>query len=398
MHLDPKGFEVAQFSGLPRAVWWVAGATLVNRMGAMVFPFLVLYFHRGLHLNLGVATGIAACWGAGSFVAGPLGGWAADKVDPVRLMVISMGGAGFLMLAFPWVQGPWLLTVATFALAMLADLSRPSTMTALARLGGAEHGRDAFALNYLAINLGMSIGPLLGGILAEHNYRWLFWVDGSTSVLAAALLWMSGAGCEPQPKNADNTDWNIGSAAFRLYFWMSITFWVFMTFFTAGPVFAVEQLHLREHDCGYIWLINTVLIVLTTLWLNRVTEGIRLASLLATSAMCMVACYLTLWIWPSLAGLIGATLFLTVGEMLLFSNANAYVAKVVPSQKMGRAMGVNAVCASLSMTLSAPTVGFFFTRLTPSDLWLAMGAAGLVAAWGFWRLPTPPIQSVGLAP
>jgi predicted MFS family arabinose efflux permease len=375
----------------------VAGATLINRMGAMVFPFLVLYFHRSLRLDLGLATSIAACWGVGSFVAGPLGGWAADRVDPVRLMVISMAGAGTVMLGFPFVGDARTLMVATFGLALLADLSRPSTMTALARLGGPEHGRNAFALNYLAINLGMSIGPLLGGILAERDYRWLFWVDGSTSLLAAVLLWASGAACLPQTKSTDSTDWNIGSAAFRLYLWTSITFWVFMTFFTAGPVFAVEQLHLREHDCGYIWLVNTLLIVFTSLWINRLTEGIRLAGLLSISALCMVACYLTLWLWPSVFGLIGATLFLTVGEMLLFSNANAYVAKVVPGHKMGRAMGVNAVCASVSLTLSAPTVGYFFTRHSPADLWLAMAAVALVGACGFWLLPTPG-ESAGHVP
>ena len=381
---------MAQFSGLPRAVWWVAGVTLINRMGAMVFPFLVLYFHRSLHMNLELATSIAACWGVGSFAAGPLGGWAADRVDPIRLMVLSMGGAGTMMMLFPWIADARWLTLATFMLALLADLGRPSTMTALARLGGAEHGRNAFALNYLAINIGMSVGPLLGGFLAERNYRWLFWVDGSTSLLAALLLLLSGASCLPREKSDETTDWNIGGAAFRLYAWMSITFWVFMSFFTAGPLFAVKMLHLREHDCGYIWLFNTLVIVFTSLWVNRITEGLRLAGLLALAALCMVGCYLSLWCWPHVGGLILATLFLTVGEMLLFSNANAYVAQVVPSHKVGRAMGINAICVSLALTLSSPTVGYFFSQRTPADLWLTMAGAALLASWGLWRLPSPP--------
>lgn len=237
------------FAHLPRACWWVAVATLINRMGAMVFPFLVLYFHRGMGLSLETASAVAACWGLGSFVSGPLGGWASDRVDPVRLMGFSMLAAGSLMILFPWIRSlPWLV-LCTFSLALLADLGRPSTMTALARLGGTEHGRDAFALNYMAINLGMSIGPTLGGFLAEVDYRYLFWVDGATGLAAASVLLLSGTVCPPVEKTADtHVDWNIGRPALRMYLWLILFFWSFMTFFAAGPVYAVKWLRLSEHD------------------------------------------------------------------------------------------------------------------------------------------------------
>lgn len=38
------------FSGLPRDVWLLAGAMLVNRAGTMVLPFLSLYLTRQLGL------------------------------------------------------------------------------------------------------------------------------------------------------------------------------------------------------------------------------------------------------------------------------------------------------------------------------------------------------------
>lgn len=354
----------------------------------MVFPFLVLYFHRGLGLPLETASSVAACWGLGSFVAGPLGGWASDRIDPVRLMGLSMGAAGSLMIAFPLIRSlPWLV-LCTFSLALLADLGRPSTMTALARLGGAEHGRDAFALNYMAINLGMSIGPTLGGFLAEVNYRYLFWVDGTTSAVAAALLLLSGTVCPPVEKHAEaKVDWNIGRPALRMYLWLCLFFWSFMTFFAAGPVYAVKWLHLSEHDVGYIWLFNTILIVLTNLWVNRLTAGYPLPRLLAAGCTFQAATYLTLALAPGVGGLILATLWLTVGEMLLFSNANAYVAKVVPPEKMGRAMGVNALCVSLALMTSAPTMGYFFSHHSPVWLWAAMGGAAALAALGMTGLP-----------
>jgi predicted MFS family arabinose efflux permease len=371
-------------------VWWLAGATFINSLGAMVFPFLLLYFHRSLKLDLELAGGMVACWGFGSFLAGPLGGWAADRFDCVRLLTFSLASAGALMVTFPLWENASALMVVTFCLALLADLSRPGSLTALARLAGAEHSRDAFSLNYLAINLGMSIGPTLGGYLAEHDYRYLFWVDGGTSLLGAALLLFSGVRCPPAPRSVDAAvDWNVGPRAFAMLAWLALTFWVFMTFFAASPLYAVEELGLKEHDCGLIWLLNTVVIVCTTMSLTRRTEGWNLGRLLASAALGIALCYLTLWVLPNLTGLVLATLWLTFGEMLLFSNANAYLSAVVPPQKLGRAMGWNAMCVSLSLTLSSPTIGYFFAHRTPGELWLLMAAAACLAAWGFARLPDP---------
>lgn len=379
---------MSSFTKLPRACWWLAGSTLVNRMGAMVFPFLVLYFHKGLQLPLETAASVAACWGLGSFVAGPLGGWASDRIDPVRLLAMSLLGAGSLMVGYPAIRSlPWLV-VCTFTLALLADLGRPSTMTALARLGGGEHGRNAFALNYMAINLGMSIGPTLGGYLAEVDYRYLFWVDGGTSLLAGSLLLLSGTLCPPVAEASRGpADWNIGAAALRMYLWLSLFFWSFMTFFAAGPVYAVKWLHLSEHEVGYIWLFNTILIVITNLWVNRITAGVSLPRLLSFGCACQAASYFTLWWLPGLNGLVLATLWLTIGEMLMFSNANAYVAQVVPPEKMGRAMGINAICVSLSLISSAPTMGYFFEHHNPNWLWAVVGGAAALASLGMAGLP-----------
>ena len=46
----------------------------------------------------------------------------------------------------------------------------------------------AFALSRLAVNLGMSIGPVIGGFLAMKSFKSLFYVDGTSAIIAAALI------------------------------------------------------------------------------------------------------------------------------------------------------------------------------------------------------------------
>lgn len=378
---------------LPRSVWWLAGASLVNRMGAMVFPFLVLYFHRHLGLPLELATMIAACYGVGSGFAAPLGGWLADRYDAVLVLAWSMISAGVLMAVFPWISGTIPLILGTFAVALLTDLSRPSTLTALARLGGSEQSRDAFNLNYLAVNLGMSVGPLAGGYLALLDYRFLFWGNSLSALLAGGVLLLSGTRSSHHGSVGQKADWNVGSTAFLAVFWIVVALWVFMTFFAATPVYVVEVLHRPESLVGWIWLVNTGVIVLTTVQLNHWTKGKPLSSLLACSALLFALGYTLFLFLPGLAGPIACMLALTVGEMMLFTNSSAYLQSVVPAHKMGRAMALNSMAVSIALAASTPAVGFFFSAHRPDLLWMVCAIAGLGAAYGFWRLPRLPFRT-----
>lgn len=372
---------------LPRAVWYLAGATLINRMGAMVFPFLVLYFHRSLKLDLETATGIAALFGIGSGCAAPLGGWLADRYDAIKVLAWSMGAAGVLLLVFPFFITPPALMGGTFGIALLADLSRPSAMTALARLGGPAQSRDAFTLNYLAINLGMSVGPLMGGYLAQHDYRYLFWVDGASSLLSCLLLLASGATSPALRGDGPKPDWNIGRTGFLTILWTIVALWVFLSFFTATPVYLVTILHRPESWVGWLWLINTGIIVLTTVSISHATRGVPLPRQLSWSVLLFSVGYAILIPRPGLDGLILCMLLLTVGEMLLFTNVNSYLQKMVPEHKMGRAMALNSITFSVAISLANPTIGYFFSERTPKELWIVLVLAGMTAAWGFARLP-----------
>jgi len=169
---------------------------------------------------------------------------------------------------------------------------------------------------------------------------------------------------------------------------MILTLWAFSTYFAATPVYVVEVLHLPESRCGLIWLVNTVVIVCTTVHFNHWTRHRPIRQQLTFAALCLAGCYAALYAWPGTGGLFVSILLLTAGEMMLFLNSTAYLQSVVPEEKLGRAMGLNAVCISIAIALSTPTVGYFFSRRTPAELWVAAAAACLVAALGYARLPT----------
>jgi MFS family permease len=133
----------------------------------------------------------------------------------------------------------------------------------------ADQRKIAFALYRLAVNLGMSIGPLLGGLLVTHlSYDWLFWIDGATTILAGLVfsfahwvrpigLW-EGVGEEPatasaSPLSAYALRRAAGPASawvdLRLVYFMIAIIPVAMVFFQfegALPLFMVRELGLSE--------------------------------------------------------------------------------------------------------------------------------------------------------
>lgn len=377
----------AEFRQLDRGVWSIALASLVNRMGAMVQPFLLLYLNRHLHYDLVLAGQIASLFGVGSLVASPLGGFLADRYDCGRALAVALLLAGLTYMSFPAFSLPWQLAILTFTGALFAEIVRPFMLTSLSRLTEGTDSRPAYSLNYVAINLGMSIGPTLGGYLAVAHYNWLFWVDGASSLLAAAVIWGSGVRCPRPERESSHQEQSVLQLLRQLlgyllpYFASCV---VFMGFFSASAVYLVKVLGYDERSCGWLWLINTLVIVATTVHVHQFLRRFRPLPLLGVSVATFGVSYLCLYFWTGLGGLLAALLLLTLGEMLLFSNATAYLSSTVPKERMGVAMGLSSLSAGFALTVAPFIVSIAFERHWVNELWLFFAGLAFLAALAFW--------------
>src|SRR5215217_5418411 len=164
--------------GLPRDVWVLAAASLINRAGTMVLPFLVLYLTKELGftpVRAGLALGV---YGFGALVAAPISGRLTDKIGPLPIMRVSLVLAGILIFLLPLVRSFPAVIALTFVWAVSTDLFRPANLVIIADIVPTEKLKPAYALSRLAINLGMSIGPAAAGFIATHSFKWIFIVNG----------------------------------------------------------------------------------------------------------------------------------------------------------------------------------------------------------------------------
>ena len=188
--------------GLSRESWILAAASLINRAGTMVLPFLMLYLTKELSFTPPQAGLMIGIYGLTALLCAPLNGFLADRFGAWRVMTLSLLSSGLSLWLIPIAKTKWQVMFAVIVLALTTEAFRPANLAMVGDLAGPQLRKQGFALNRLAVNLGMSIGPALGGFLAVVSFRSLFWVDGATSLAAGVLLWMTpfrGARVEPHP-------------------------------------------------------------------------------------------------------------------------------------------------------------------------------------------------------
>lgn len=377
------------FSGLNRAVWLLALTTLVNRSGTMVLPFLILYLtqQRGFEpSDAGKALGI---YGLGGVLGSYLGGWLCDRMSARRVMVgsLALTGVGFIVLG-QFEDRPAIL-VTIFFLAVVGEGFRPANGAAVAAASPPELRTRAFALNRLAVNLGMSVGPTIGGFLAMIDYDWLFVVDGITSFFAAAVLFVAFRVEDRKPVEA-RVAAGSGRSPWRdrpflvmmgLFFLTAlITFQVVSTF----PLTLRDLYGFNEGWIGLVMAVNTVVIVLFEMVLvhrvgNRdplklvgiggLVFGVGMALLPFGTGFAFAAFSVVIW---------------TVGEMLAFPFSAGAVANRSDESNRGEYMGLYTLSFEGAWVFS-PIVGtWVYQTWGAKTLWLGCGAVGVILLIGFY--------------
>lgn len=375
--------------GLPREVWLLFATNLINRAGMMVLPFLVLYLTRELGFSLARAGSMLAVYGASAIVFGPIGGRLSDRIGALPVMRVSLIASGLVLLLFPLAKSFAAVAVMTVLWAGCAEMFRPASLAAITHVVAPEQRRQSFALNRLAINLGMSIGPALGGFLATVSFHAMFVVDAVTTLLAGTLLavtpWRAFSGVNSEAPNRQGP--RIGPATIlhdgRFLVFLAGVILVGIVFFqheSALPLYLVQYLHLSPAFYGMLFTINTLLIV-----------GLEVPIVTATAhwpnrRSLIIGCFLfaigfgALGLIASPAGVIATVVVWTFGEMLLFPAMSAHMAEIAPENRRGAYMGAYSMSLSISLTVG-PWMGTQLLALLGAvRVWFVMFALGALAA------------------
>jgi MFS family permease len=370
-------------------VWVIFATTLINRAGTMVLPFLVLYLVQHLGQPPSLAAFALTVYGFGALISAPIAGRLSDRLGALRVMQGSLLFSGGLLLVFPLLRALPLVFGLTLVWAVIAEAVRPASLAALTASAPAEQRQAAFALNRLAINLGMSVGPAVGGFLAMAAFPLLFVVDGLTSVAAALLLtvflsrrrrsvaWRTEAVQMVLPRKAGIVE-NRQMLAFLVALFLVGAMLFQMD--AALPLFLVRDLHLPPSFVGLLFMVNTLIIIALEVPLNLATTGSARRRVLILGALLMAASFGALAFATGSASVILSVVIWTFGEMLFFPVSATYVADFAPDDRRGAYMGAYSLVFGLAHMLGPWTGTLFMERFGAPALWTTVCVCGIGAA------------------
>ncbi|MEJ2422094.1 MAG: MFS transporter [Acidobacteriota bacterium] len=387
--------------GLRKEVWALSAATLVNRAGTMVLPFMVLYLTRSLGFSSGRAGLALTAYGLGGLLITPFAGRLSDRIGRLPILLGSLLGAGLFLLVFPLAHQYWAVLAMSFVLAVINESFRPAAMALVADVTTPEQRRPAFALYRFAVNLGMAVGPAAGGFLALVSFRFLFYADAATTLLAFGLLAFlsrklgitrAAGRAEPSafPPGKGVKIRPLRDGRF-VYFLLALApaVLVYFQLESAFPLFLVRHAHLPESAYGLFLTLNTVIIILLEIPLNTwMARWPHRRTLVLGAFLCGLgfgATGLTWGFWS-----VAATVVIwTFGEMIAFPSASAAVADLAPEGSRGAYMGVYTmswgVCFSIGPWLGAQTLESF----GPSAVWSGVFVLGCLSAFMLMFLKIP---------
>ena len=367
---------------LPRAAWVLFFGTFVNKVGTFVVPFLTLYLTQRGHSLAAAGVAIGA-YGVGNLVAGAIGGHLADHLGRRWTIVVSMFSGAAAMLLLSQARAYWLIVALTALTGLTGEMYRPAASALLADLVPANLRVTAYSALRASFNAGWAFGPALAGLIAAHDYFWLFAGDAITSALygVIALLALPRGRGAAAGSGAWGDVIRIMRADRRLHWMLAASFAVSLIFMQQTSTFGlyVVGLGLPAASYGMILSLNGAIVVLCELPLTTVTRRFPARRVIALGYFLTGLAFALNGLARTVPGLVAAMGLFTVGEMLAMPMASAYVAELAPVAMRGRYMGVYGMTWTLAL-IAGPTAGMTLMNAAPSALWLASAGLGLLAA------------------
>ena len=183
----------ALFPNMPRRVWILFGTDLVSFVGnGLVIPFLIVYLHRVRHLSLPTAGLVLSTVAISGFVGTAVTGGLVDRIGPRRAPDLFQLAAGVGAAAIASIHSPWQAFAAAAIYGFGASGYWPSIQSMLATAVPADQRDAAFSLHFMALNAGIGLGAVIGGLAVDiahpGSFVHVYLVDAATFLLFALLL------------------------------------------------------------------------------------------------------------------------------------------------------------------------------------------------------------------
>lgn len=386
------------YNEYPRTFWTLVTITFIDRVGgAMIFPFFALYLTKKFSVGMTEVGVLFAVFSLSGFISSTIGGALTDRLGRKGIVIFSLIASSFSAVAMGLVNSFEAFFVLALTVGILSDVAGPAHNAMVADILPEEKRAQGYGIIRIAFNLSVTIGPVIGGLLATRSYLALFLADAIISLITAVLVWRFMPETKPQAAEGAPQESMAGTFGGYLRVFRDLPFLMFigacmlMTLVyinlnTTLGVYLRDVHSIPESGYGYIISLNAAMVVLFQFGITRRIEKL--------SPMLMMAFGTALYaIGFAMYGFVStyilfmlAMVVITVGEMIVAPVGQALVAKFAPEEMRGRYMAIFGFSWGIPFAFGPYLAGQILDNYDPRFLWYAAGIIGALAVLGFLGL------------
>lgn len=388
------------YKGLPKNMYIMFGATVINRFGDFVMPFLTMYLTIKIGLSIEIAGIIVTACSLIGIPSSLIGGKLADEFGRKRTYMIAQAGAALALVPCVFLTNPAIIVAFLMISTFFHGAVRPPMNAIITDILPPEQRQSGFSLQYLGINIGVALGPIIAGFLFKNLLPLLFIGDALTSFIAMFLI-----GKNVKEVKADEMKKTVytdqekeekGNVLSALLKRPQITFFL-VTYIIYSFIYTQHRFSLPlttesifgdsgASKFGILMSINAFTVLFCTVGVTSLTRRFRPLINITIAGIFYAIGFGMLTFVTSYPLFIVSTIIWTIGEILVVTNFGVYMADNSPSNFRARFNAIGSLSWSIGAAFGTSIAGKFIQEIGLNYIWPLTFILSIVGIVGMYSI------------
>ncbi len=374
---------IGNYKGMPKEMYILCFATLINRIGDFIVPFLSLYLTQKIGLSTAVSGIIVTLSSIISIPASMMGGRVSDMYGRKKIYIFAQSLAAAALIPCAFTRDAAVTVVCLLVSTFFNGFVRPAFESIIIDILPNTQRQAGFSLKYISINVGVSIGPILAGFLFNNLLPVLFLGDALTSFIAVFLVFKYVKETHPDIRcvhieNKAETAEKDGLMKMlqkRPQLLVFLLLCIVYNFIYTQQRFSLPILMNFQFGnegaklYGYLMSINAVTVVLLTVFISTLTRKNHELTNMVLSGILYSVGFGMLGYVNNFSLYIASTIIWTGGEILSSISSGIYVANNSPSNYRARLTAIRLIALAAGSSLSTAVSGAYIQLYGCKAIW-----------------------------
>jgi MFS family permease len=383
------------YHNYPNKFWVLISVYFIDRVGgALIFPFLSLYITGKFGVGMTQVGIMLAIHSVSAFLGSMLGGALADKFGRKSMLIIGLISSASVSLSMGLVQDWKIFYLLVSLTGFLSNIGDPAASAMLADILPVEKRTDGYGILRVAVNLAVTIGPAIGGLLAGVSYLLLFIMDCVISYIATFIVFVAlpeTKPANPEGQAEQGVMQSIGGygKVFKDKLFLVL---ILLTTFTAIVYLQINtslSVYLRDlngtspKEFGYILSLNAIMVVIFQFSITKQVKKYQPLWMMALGNLLYAGGFAMYGFVSSYSYFLLAMVIITIGEMVIAPVIQTVIANMAPQDMRGRYMAAFQLGRGTASAVGPMIAGIVLDYYDPRWVWFAGGIICCLVSFGY---------------